>query len=57
MSKICEICGKKPLTVNSRSHSMQATKRKQYPNLQTKIISGKKTKLCAKCLRTMRKKS
>lgn len=57
MSKICEICRKKPLTVNSRSHSMQATKRKQYPNLQTKIIDGKKTKLCAKCLRTMRKKS
>ncbi|NCF75509.1 MAG: 50S ribosomal protein L28 [Xanthomonadaceae bacterium] len=55
MSKRCEICGRKPFTANKRSHSMVATKRKQYLNLQTKKINGKKIKICVNCLKTMRK--
>lgn len=38
MSKRCEITGKKPLTGNLVSHSMRHTKRRQFPNLQTKRI-------------------
>ncbi len=57
MSRRCEICGRKALTANNRSHSMVATKRKQYLNLQTKKIDGKKIKACARCLKTLTKKA
>ena len=36
MSKICAITGKKPMVGNNVSHSNKKTKRKFYPNLQTK---------------------
>lgn len=36
MSRICEITGKKVITGNNVSHSKSRTKRKFYPNLQTK---------------------
>jgi large subunit ribosomal protein L28 len=36
MSKICEITGKKVVSGNNVSHSNLRTKRKFYPNLQTK---------------------
>lgn len=36
MSKICEITGKKVMSGNSVSHSHIKTRRKFYPNLQTK---------------------
>ncbi|HUT22389.1 MAG TPA: bL28 family ribosomal protein [Candidatus Bipolaricaulota bacterium] len=48
--KSCEICGKGPKKMIKRSHSMQATKTWQYPNLQSKKIDGKKVTLCTSCL-------
>lgn len=36
MSKICEITGKKVMSGHKVSHSNIKTKRKFYPNLQTK---------------------
>ena len=36
MSKICEITGKKVMSGHKDSHSNIKTKRKFYPNLQTK---------------------
>jgi large subunit ribosomal protein L28 len=36
MSRICEITGKKMITGNKVSHSNKKTKRRFYPNLQTK---------------------
>lgn len=36
MSKICEITGKKVMSGNNVAHSNKRTKRKFYPNLQTK---------------------
>jgi len=36
MSKICEITGKKVITGNNVSHSKARTRRRFYPNLQTK---------------------
>ncbi len=36
MARVCEITGKKTVTGNRVSHSNVKTKRKFYPNLQTK---------------------
>jgi len=36
MSRICEITGKKVMAGNNVSHAKNRTKRKFYPNLQTK---------------------
>ncbi|GGH11570.1 MULTISPECIES: 50S ribosomal protein L28 [Sphingobacterium] len=36
MSRICDLTGKTALTGNNVSHSNVKTKRKFYPNLQTK---------------------
>lgn len=36
MSRVCEITGKKAMKGNTVSHSNHKTKRKFYPNLQTK---------------------
>jgi len=36
MSKICEITGKKVMRGNNVAHSNKRTRRKFYPNLQTK---------------------
>ena len=36
MSRVCQITGKKVVAGNSVSHSNKKTKRKFYPNLQTK---------------------
>ncbi len=36
MSRICDLTGKKPVTGNYVSHSYAKTRRRFYPNLQTK---------------------
>ena len=55
MSRVCAICGKKPGTGNSRSHSMVATKRRFSPNLQRVrlVLDGKATRdyVCTRCLK------
>lgn len=38
MSRICKVSGKKPLFGNNVSHAHNKTKRRQYPNLQSKRI-------------------
>ena len=38
MSKICKISGKRPLVGNHVSHAHNKTKRRQFPNLQSKRI-------------------
>ncbi len=56
MSKVCDICGKSAQTGNHRSHALNATKRKFYPNLSTMKaeINGevKRIKICTKCLKS-----
>lgn len=52
----CEICDRKPKKTLKRSHSNVATIRRQYLNLQTRRIKGKKVKICIKCLKTAFKK-
>jgi large subunit ribosomal protein L28 len=55
----CEICGKKPMFGNTRSHSMKATRRQFKPNLQRiRVWKGDarvRMTLCAKCIKTMAK--
>jgi large subunit ribosomal protein L28 len=36
MSRVCDLTGKNVITGNNVSHSKRRTKRKFYPNLQTK---------------------
>lgn len=55
MSRRCEACGKKALTGNARSHAMNATKKKQQINLQSKKIDGTKFKVCTSCIKTIAK--
>ncbi len=55
MSKVCEICGKKPMFGHNVSHAHNLTKRRWYPNLQTvrARVNGqtKRIKVCTSCLK------
>ncbi|CAO81263.1 50S ribosomal protein L28 [Candidatus Cloacimonas acidaminovorans] len=55
MSKVCDICGKTAQVGNHRSHALNATKRRFYPNLheiRVAIDGGtKKIKVCSSCLK------
>jgi large subunit ribosomal protein L28 len=56
MSKICEICGKKPMTGSNISHAHNVTKRRFNPNLQRVRAMNdgrvKKMVVCANCIKT-----
>lgn len=56
MSRICEICGKKPSTGFNVSHANNKTKKVWYPNLQkVKAISKgtvRSIKVCTRCIRS-----
>ena len=56
MSKVCEVCGKRPSTGNNVSHSQRKTKRTFRPNIQKVTIkdaSGhvRKANVCTSCLK------
>jgi large subunit ribosomal protein L28 len=55
MSRIDALTGKSAKTVNSRSHSNIATKRRQNVNLQTVRINGRRVRVAASTMRTLRK--
>ncbi|MBN1614057.1 MAG: 50S ribosomal protein L28 [Deltaproteobacteria bacterium] len=58
MSRICEVCGKKPTVGHNVSHANNKTKRVWYPNLQkVRCVTGrsgkvKRVKVCTRCLRS-----
>jgi large subunit ribosomal protein L28 len=56
MSKMCEICGKKPLVGHNISHAHNVTKRRFNPNLQRlkTLQKGrvKKMMVCASCIKS-----
>jgi large subunit ribosomal protein L28 len=56
VSKVCDICGKKPMTGNNVSHSHKLTKRRWMPNLQkvrVKTDEGTKSlRVCTACIRS-----
>ena len=55
MSRICDLCGKKPRTGFSLSHAHNKTKKRWLPNLQAvnAKVEGqsKRMKVCTKCLK------
>ncbi|MCP5106677.1 MAG: 50S ribosomal protein L28 [bacterium] len=56
MSKVCDICGKKPITGHNVSHSHKMTNRRWLPNLQrirVKVDGATKTmRVCTSCIRS-----
>ncbi len=58
MSKICEICGKKPMTGCHVSHAHNVNKRRFNPNLQRirSIRNGsvRKILVCTNCIKSGR---
>ena len=58
MAKICDICGKRPLSGNNISHAHNRTRRRWVPNLQqVRAQVGGRTKrltVCTSCLKSNR---
>ncbi len=57
MSKVCEICGKKPEVGNNVSHAHNKTRRRWLPNLQRVRMAAaggnaRRTRVCTRCLRS-----
>ena len=56
MAKICQICGKKPISGNNISHAHNVTKRRWNVNLRpvrAKVGSAtKRIRVCTSCLRS-----
>jgi large subunit ribosomal protein L28 len=56
MARVCEICGKGPLSGNRVSHAHNLTRRKWYPNLQRvhALVEGvrKRIRVCTRCIRS-----
>ena len=56
MAKICDICGKGPVTGNNVSHAHNISRRRWLPNLQNirALINGvaKRVKVCTTCIRS-----
>ncbi|MBL7022181.1 50S ribosomal protein L28 [Patescibacteria group bacterium] len=55
MAKVCEVCERGTTSGQTKSHSQIKTKRQVKINLQTKVVDGKRIKICTKCMRTMNK--
>ena len=55
MSKVCAICGKRPVSGHNVSHAHNLTKRRFLPNLQRMkaLVNGtiKHIRICAKCIK------
>jgi large subunit ribosomal protein L28 len=58
MSRICEICGKKPVKGHMVSHANNKSTKTWYPNLQKiRCVDGKsgevkRVKACTRCIRS-----
>ena len=56
MAKVCEICGKKPITGNNVSHAHNKTRAVWNPNLQKvrAVQNGvvRAMKVCTRCIRS-----
>ena len=56
MAKVCDICGKKPVTGNNISHAHNLTRRRWEPNLQEvrARVNGqtKHLTVCTNCIKS-----
>ena len=55
MAKICQICGKKPVSGNNISHAHNRTRRRWLPNLQKvkASVDGRsgRMRVCTTCIK------
>jgi large subunit ribosomal protein L28 len=55
MAKVCEICGKKPVSGNNISHAHNRTRRRWVPNLQNirTDVNGRvvRMRVCTTCIK------
>lgn len=58
MSKVCEICGKGPVTGCNVSHANNHSRRRWVPNLQRVRVAvdgrTKRMRVCTRCIRSGR---
>ena len=58
MARVCEICGKRPITGHNISHANNKTNRRWYPNLQHArvVVNGvvRRIRVCAQCIKSNR---
>lgn len=57
MAKVCEICGKGPVTGNNVSHANNKTRRRWLPNLKKVHMlspsgSAVRGRVCTRCIRS-----
>ena len=56
MSKVCELCGKRPVVGSNVSHANNKTKKRWYPNLQrVRALQNGNTRrmnVCTSCIRS-----
>ncbi len=57
MARVCQICGKGPVTGNNVSHAHNKTRRRWLPNLQTVKIraedgQNRRIRVCANCIKS-----
>jgi large subunit ribosomal protein L28 len=56
MSKVCDVCGKRPQTGSIVSHAHNVSKTRRMPNLKTVKADvpgrSKRVTLCTRCLRS-----
>lgn len=55
MSKVCQICEKRPISGNNISHAHNKTRRRWLPNLRSvrALVDGrtKRMRVCATCIK------
>ncbi|MBI4179408.1 50S ribosomal protein L28 [bacterium] len=56
MARVCEICGKTPVTGNNVSHANNRTRRRWLPNLQKirVVLDGRvrRANVCTRCIKS-----
>jgi large subunit ribosomal protein L28 len=56
MARVCEVCGKGPITGHNVSHANNKTPRRWYPNLQRArvVVNGvvRRIRVCTQCIKS-----
>jgi len=56
MARVCDICGKGPITGHNVSHANNKTPRRWYPNLQRArvVVNGvvRRIRVCTQCIKS-----
>ena len=58
MARVCDVCGKGPITGHNVSHANNKTPRRWYPNLQRVrvVVNGvvRRIRVCTQCIKSNR---